>query len=103
MGRGRKRRRVISSKGSGNGQNNDDWDEGLHCKVNRQHLREFRIQCKRREQAIPPIQSITGAHMYIPTIRTAQEDPFVEQMTSLQTSTKRELFLRQVMNQLIKN
>ncbi|KAA6370780.1 MAG: hypothetical protein EZS28_033692 [Streblomastix strix] len=42
--RGRKRRRAISTEGSGNGQNNKDWAEGLYREVDRQQLREFRIQ-----------------------------------------------------------
>ncbi|KAA6385624.1 MAG: hypothetical protein EZS28_018855 [Streblomastix strix] len=47
LGRDRKRRRVISSECSGNGQNNEDWPEGLHCEVERQQLREFRIRRNR--------------------------------------------------------
>ncbi|KAA6389887.1 MAG: hypothetical protein EZS28_014589 [Streblomastix strix] len=45
--RGRKRSGEISSEGSENGQNNDDWAEGLYCEVDRQQLRAFRVQCNR--------------------------------------------------------
>ncbi|KAA6402858.1 MAG: hypothetical protein EZS28_001611 [Streblomastix strix] len=38
------RRQVISSESSGNGQNNQNWFEGLHREVERQQLRELKIQ-----------------------------------------------------------
>ncbi|KAA6381103.1 MAG: hypothetical protein EZS28_023371 [Streblomastix strix] len=44
LGRGKKRRRVISSESSGKGYNNDDWAEGLHCGIERQQLRQFRVR-----------------------------------------------------------
>ncbi|KAA6354894.1 MAG: hypothetical protein EZS28_049579 [Streblomastix strix] len=76
LGRGRKRRRVISSEGSGNGQNNDDRAEGLHRETERQQLRQFRIRRDRREQALPPVQTATGALVYMSGLRTAQEEVF---------------------------
>ncbi|KAA6369121.1 MAG: hypothetical protein EZS28_035353, partial [Streblomastix strix] len=66
LGRGRKRRRVISSEGSGNGQNNDDWAEGLHREIQRQQLRQFRIRHNRREQVLSPVQTVSGAPVYLP-------------------------------------
>ncbi|KAA6357092.1 MAG: hypothetical protein EZS28_047381, partial [Streblomastix strix] len=74
--RGRKRRRVISNEGSGNGQNNDDLSEGLHSEIERQQLRQFRIRRNRREQARPPVQTAIGAPVYIPGIRAVQEEVF---------------------------
>ncbi|KAA6378816.1 MAG: putative NOL1/NOP2/Sun domain family, member 2 [Streblomastix strix] len=74
--KGRKRRRMISNKGSGNGQNKDDWAEGLHREVDRQQLRFFRVFRNKREQALPPIQSVTEAPVYISTLQTAQEEAF---------------------------
>ncbi|KAA6379185.1 MAG: hypothetical protein EZS28_025289, partial [Streblomastix strix] len=74
--RGRKRRRVISSEDSGFGQNNDDWSEGHHREIERQQLRKFRIRRNRREQALPPVQTVTGAPVYMPNLRTAQEEAF---------------------------
>ncbi|KAA6376585.1 MAG: hypothetical protein EZS28_027891 [Streblomastix strix] len=76
MGRGRKRRGVISSEGSGNRQNNDDWAEGLHREVERQQLRQFRIRRNRREQALPPVQTVTLAPVFMSSLRTAQENAF---------------------------
>ncbi|KAA6357477.1 MAG: hypothetical protein EZS28_046996, partial [Streblomastix strix] len=76
LGRGRKRRRVISSEGSGNGQNNDDWAEELQRDVQRQQLRQFRIFRSRREQVIPPVQTISGAPTYLPGLRALQEEAF---------------------------
>ncbi|KAA6372954.1 MAG: hypothetical protein EZS28_031518, partial [Streblomastix strix] len=76
LGRGRKRRRVISSEGSGNGQNNDDWAAGLHREIERQQIRQFRIRRDRRERALPPMQTATGAPVYMPGLRAAQEEVF---------------------------
>ncbi|KAA6372490.1 MAG: hypothetical protein EZS28_031983, partial [Streblomastix strix] len=76
LGRDRKRRRVISSEGSGNGSNNDDWAEGLQREIQRQQLRQFRIRCNRREQALPPVQTVTGAPGFMSSLRTAQENAF---------------------------
>ncbi|KAA6376583.1 MAG: hypothetical protein EZS28_027889 [Streblomastix strix] len=76
MGRGRKRRRVISSEGSGNGQNNEYWAEGLHREVERQQLKQFRIRRNRREQALPPVQTVTLAPVFMSSLRPAQEDAF---------------------------
>ncbi|KAA6354361.1 MAG: hypothetical protein EZS28_050112, partial [Streblomastix strix] len=76
LGRGRKRRRVISSEGSGNGQNNDDWANGLHREVQRQQIRQFRIRRNRREQVLPPIQTVSGAPVYLPGLRAVQEEAF---------------------------
>ncbi|KAA6375742.1 MAG: hypothetical protein EZS28_028730, partial [Streblomastix strix] len=76
LGRGRKRRRVISSEGSGNGQNNDDWAEGLQREVQRQQLRQFRIFRNRRDQVIPPVQTVAGAPTYLPGLRALQEEAF---------------------------
>ncbi|KAA6369590.1 MAG: hypothetical protein EZS28_034883, partial [Streblomastix strix] len=76
LGRGRKRRRVISSEGSANGQNNEDWAEGLHCEIERQQLRQFRIRRNKQEQALCPVQTVSGAPVYMPNLRTAQEEAF---------------------------
>ncbi|KAA6391068.1 MAG: hypothetical protein EZS28_013402 [Streblomastix strix] len=76
LGRGRKRRRVISSEGSGNGQNNDDWANGLHREIQRQQLRQFRERRNRRVQTLPPVQTVTGAPVYMSSLRTAQENAF---------------------------
>ncbi|KAA6403566.1 MAG: hypothetical protein EZS28_000902 [Streblomastix strix] len=76
LGRGRKRRRVISSEDSGNGQNNDDWAEGLHREVQRQQLRQFRIRRNRREQVLPPVQTVSGAPVYMQGLRAVQEEAF---------------------------
>ncbi|KAA6377412.1 MAG: hypothetical protein EZS28_027063 [Streblomastix strix] len=72
LGRGRKRRRVISSEDSGNRQKNVDLAESLHREVDKQQLREFRIQRDRREQARKLIQD----HCYMSTLRKAQEEAF---------------------------
>ncbi|KAA6402494.1 MAG: hypothetical protein EZS28_001975 [Streblomastix strix] len=76
LGRGRKRRRVISSEGSGNGQNNEDWAEGLQREIERQKLRQFRIRGDRRQQALPPMQTAIGAPVYMPGLRTSQDEVF---------------------------
>ncbi|KAA6358403.1 MAG: hypothetical protein EZS28_046070, partial [Streblomastix strix] len=76
LGRGRKRRRVISSEGSGNGQNNDDWAEGLQREIQRQQLRQFRVRRNRSEQVLPPIQTVSGAPVYMPGLRAVQEEAF---------------------------
>ncbi|KAA6365621.1 MAG: hypothetical protein EZS28_038852, partial [Streblomastix strix] len=76
LGRGRKRRRVISSEGSGNGQNIEDWANHLYREVQRQQLRQFRIQRNRREQVLPPIHTISGAPVYLPGLRAVQEEAF---------------------------
>ncbi|KAA6384848.1 MAG: hypothetical protein EZS28_019629 [Streblomastix strix] len=76
LGRGRKRRRVISCEGSGNGQNNDDWAEGLHREVEVQQFRQFRVFSNKREQALPPVQTVTGTPFYMPNVRTAQKVAF---------------------------
>ncbi|KAA6391587.1 MAG: hypothetical protein EZS28_012886 [Streblomastix strix] len=76
LGRGRKSRRVISSEGSGNGQNNDDWAEGLQREIQRQQLRQFRIRRNRREQILPPVQTVSGAPVYLPGLRAVQEEAF---------------------------
>ncbi|KAA6363924.1 MAG: hypothetical protein EZS28_040549, partial [Streblomastix strix] len=76
LGRGRKKRRVISGEGSGNGQNNDDWAEGLQREIQRQQLRSFRIRRNRIEQALPPIQTVIGAPVFISSLRTAKENAF---------------------------
>ncbi|KAA6373404.1 MAG: hypothetical protein EZS28_031067 [Streblomastix strix] len=76
FGRGRKRKRVISSEGSRNGQNNEDWAKGLHRQVEKQRLRQFRIQRNRRQQALPPVQTVTGAPVYISNLRTTKEEAF---------------------------
>ncbi|KAA6380750.1 MAG: hypothetical protein EZS28_023727 [Streblomastix strix] len=73
---GRNRRRVISSEDSGNEQNNDDLAEGLHREIERQQLRYFRIRSDRREQALPPIQTATGAPVYTLGLRATQEKFF---------------------------
>ncbi|KAA6367010.1 MAG: hypothetical protein EZS28_037462 [Streblomastix strix] len=72
LGRGRKRRRVISSEDSGNRQKNVYLAESLHREVDKQQLREFRIQRDRREQAKEPIQD----HVYLSTLQKAQEEAF---------------------------
>ncbi|KAA6358139.1 MAG: hypothetical protein EZS28_046334, partial [Streblomastix strix] len=74
--RDRKRRRVISSEGSGNGQNNDDWAEDQQRKVERQQLGQFRVQRNRREQALPPVQTFTGAPNYMSNLLTSQDEGF---------------------------
>ncbi|KAA6388976.1 MAG: hypothetical protein EZS28_015495, partial [Streblomastix strix] len=74
--RGRKRRRVISSESSGNGQNNDDWAEGLYREIERQQLSQFRIRRDRREQALSPVQTVTGAPVYMPGLRAVQDEVF---------------------------
>ncbi|KAA6374189.1 MAG: hypothetical protein EZS28_030284 [Streblomastix strix] len=76
LGRGRKRKRVTSNEGSGNGQNNDDWAAGLHREIERQQLRQFRVFRNRREQALPPVQTVTGAPVYMSSLRAAQENAF---------------------------
>ncbi|KAA6366794.1 MAG: hypothetical protein EZS28_037680 [Streblomastix strix] len=76
LGRGKQRRRVISYEGSGNGQNIDDLAEGLHRDIEKQQLRQFRIRRDRREQALPPVQTATGAPVYMPGLRAVQEDVF---------------------------
>ncbi|KAA6360502.1 MAG: hypothetical protein EZS28_043971, partial [Streblomastix strix] len=76
LGRGRKIRRVISSDGSGNGQNNDDWAEGLQREIRRQQLRQFRIRRNRGEQILPPVQTVSGAPVYLPGLRAVQEEAF---------------------------
>ncbi|KAA6373743.1 MAG: hypothetical protein EZS28_030729, partial [Streblomastix strix] len=76
LGRGRKRRRIISSEGSGNGQNNDDWAEDLHLEVQRQQLRQFRIRRNTREQVLPPVQTVSGAPVYMPGLRAVHEEAF---------------------------
>ncbi|KAA6394460.1 MAG: hypothetical protein EZS28_010013 [Streblomastix strix] len=72
--RDRKRRRVISSECSGNGQNNDDQAEGQHCEVERQQLGQLRLFRNRQEQALPPVQTVIGAPVYMSSLRTAQEE-----------------------------
>ncbi|KAA6371616.1 MAG: hypothetical protein EZS28_032857 [Streblomastix strix] len=74
LARGMKRKRVTSSEGSGNGYNNDDWAEGLHREIERQQLRQFRIQRNRREQGLSPVRTVSGAPVYMPILRTAQEE-----------------------------
>ncbi|KAA6366962.1 MAG: hypothetical protein EZS28_037512 [Streblomastix strix] len=74
LGRSWKRRRVISSESSGNGQNNDDWAEGLHREMEIQQLRQFRVFYNRREKVLPPVQTATGAPVQVSILRTAQED-----------------------------
>ncbi|KAA6383714.1 MAG: hypothetical protein EZS28_020761 [Streblomastix strix] len=76
LGRGRKKGSVISSEGSGNGQNNEDWAEGLHREIERQQLRQFRVQRNRRERTLPLIQTVIGALVYWVAIRTAYEEAF---------------------------
>ncbi|KAA6363263.1 MAG: hypothetical protein EZS28_041209, partial [Streblomastix strix] len=76
LGRGRKRRRVISSEDSGNGQNNDDWAEGLHCEIERQQLIQLRIRRDMREQALPPVQTVTGAPVYMSGLQSVQDEVF---------------------------
>ncbi|KAA6389402.1 MAG: hypothetical protein EZS28_015075 [Streblomastix strix] len=76
LGKGRKKKRVTSSEGSANGQNNEDWAEGLHRDIERQKLRQFRIRHNRREQSLSPVQTVTGAPVYMLNIRTVQEEAF---------------------------
>ncbi|KAA6387429.1 MAG: hypothetical protein EZS28_017045 [Streblomastix strix] len=76
LGRVRKRRRVISSEGSANRQNNKDWAEGLHREVERQQLRQFRIRHDRREQVLPQVLTVSGAPVYMPGLRAVQEEAF---------------------------
>ncbi|KAA6393670.1 MAG: hypothetical protein EZS28_010805, partial [Streblomastix strix] len=76
LGRGRKRRRVISSEGSGNRQNNEDWAQGPHREIERQRLRQFKIQHNRQEQVLPPVQTVSGAPVYMPDHRAVQDEAF---------------------------
>ncbi|KAA6370066.1 MAG: hypothetical protein EZS28_034409 [Streblomastix strix] len=50
--------------------------EGLQREVQRQQLRQFRIFRDRREQVIPPVQTISGAPTYLPGLRALQEEAF---------------------------
>ncbi|KAA6327005.1 MAG: hypothetical protein EZS28_053874, partial [Streblomastix strix] len=56
--------------------NNDDWANGLQREIQRQQLRSFRVRRNRREQALPPIQNVSGAPVYMSSLRTAQENAF---------------------------
>ncbi|KAA6401692.1 MAG: hypothetical protein EZS28_002777 [Streblomastix strix] len=76
LGRGRKRKIVISSEGSDNGQSNDEWTVGPHREVERYRLRQFRIRRNRREQALPPVQTVSGESFYMTNLLTAQEEAF---------------------------
>ncbi|KAA6374038.1 MAG: hypothetical protein EZS28_030435 [Streblomastix strix] len=76
--RGIKRKRVISSECSGNGQNNEDLAESLHCEIERQQLRQFRIRHNRQEQVLPPVLTATGAPIYMSGLRAVQEEVFHE-------------------------
>ncbi|KAA6387834.1 MAG: hypothetical protein EZS28_016640 [Streblomastix strix] len=76
FGRGTKRRSAISSESSRNRQIYEDWAEDLHCEVERQGLRQFRIQHNRRKQVFPPIQTVPGAPVYMPGLRAVQEEAF---------------------------
>ncbi|KAA6372141.1 MAG: hypothetical protein EZS28_032334 [Streblomastix strix] len=76
LGGGRERRRVISSEGSRNGQKNDEWVVGLHREIERQQLKQFRIRSNGREQILPPIQTVSGAPVYIPGLRAVMEEAF---------------------------
>ncbi|KAA6390315.1 MAG: hypothetical protein EZS28_014156 [Streblomastix strix] len=59
------KKRVTSREGSGNGQNNEDQSDGRHREIERQQLRQFRVFRNRREQALSPVQTVTGAPVYI--------------------------------------
>ncbi|KAA6358342.1 MAG: hypothetical protein EZS28_046131, partial [Streblomastix strix] len=76
LGRGRKRQGVTSREGIANGQNNDDWAEDLHREVQRQQLRQFRIRHNKREQVLSPVQTVSGAPVYMPGLRAVQEEAF---------------------------
>ncbi|KAA6379042.1 MAG: hypothetical protein EZS28_025430, partial [Streblomastix strix] len=89
LARGRKRRGVISSEGSGNGQNNEDLAEGLHREVERQRLRQFRIQRNIREHALPPVQTVTGApSKYIPIEEAVNRLPLLSEDPERQVEIK---------------
>ncbi|KAA6333599.1 MAG: hypothetical protein EZS28_053151 [Streblomastix strix] len=64
--RGRKRKREISRECSGNGQNNEDLAEDLHCEIEKQQLIQFQIRCNRREQVLSPVQTAMGPPIYMP-------------------------------------
>ncbi|KAA6358089.1 MAG: hypothetical protein EZS28_046385 [Streblomastix strix] len=64
-GRCRERRRVISNERSRNRQNSGDLAKGLYREVNIQQFREFRIQRKKREQALGSIQTLKEMSIYM--------------------------------------
>ncbi|KAA6354272.1 MAG: hypothetical protein EZS28_050201, partial [Streblomastix strix] len=96
------RRRVISSEGSGIGKNNDDWANGLQREIQRQQLRSFRVRRNRREQALPPVQTIVYSYINSQALQSAYRTPSSAGHSAFQSSfqTQNAEQLNQQYNQL---